>query len=81
MRQPTFEVIGPLSYTPTLARELEAAGWCAERKRGEPTWWRDPMGLVGIMRTGEAWLLMQRRKAHGVGGRSTKSPPGEWGDR
>ncbi len=66
MRRPTFDAIGPLTYTPTLARELEAAGWIADRRRGEPTLWRDPMGLVGRMRTGEAWLLMQRRAANGV---------------
>lgn len=62
-----FDVIGPLSYTPTLARALEGAGWCPERKRGEPTWWHDPMRLVGPMRTGEAWLLMMKRKANGIG--------------
>ena len=67
MRRPTFDVIGPLNYTPTLARELEAAGWLPERTRGEPVWWRDPMGLVGRMRTGEAWDLTQKRKANGVG--------------
>jgi len=67
MRQPTFEVIGPLHYTPTLARALEAAGWVAERKPGEPVWWRDPMGLVSErMRTGEAWMLLQKRIANGV---------------
>jgi hypothetical protein len=67
MRQPTFETIGPLDYTPTLARALEAAGWVAERKRGEPVWWRDPMGLVPErLRTGEAWQLLMKRKASGV---------------
>jgi hypothetical protein len=63
MRESTFEAIGPLTYTPKLARELGAAGWVAERKRGEPIWWRDPLGLVGKMRTGEAWHLMMKRKA------------------
>lgn len=66
MKQPTFDVIGPLAYTPTLARALEEAGWVAERERGEPVWWRDPMQLVGRMRTGEAWHLMMKRKANGV---------------
>lgn len=66
MRQITFEAIGPLDYKPTLARALEDAGWHAERKRGEPTWWLDPMGLVGRMRTGEAWHLMTKRKENGV---------------
>ena len=66
MRRPTFEVIGPLDYTPTMARQLEAAGWVARRTRGEPVWWEDPLGLVAPTRTGEAWLLMQKRKANGA---------------
>ena len=59
--------VEPHSYSPTMARELEAAGWRPERLRGEPVWWWDPMRLVGPMRTGEAWLLLQKRRAHGVG--------------
>jgi hypothetical protein len=68
MRKPTFEAVGPLTYTTTMARELENTGWMAVRKRGEPVWWLDPMGLVGRMRTGETWMLIQRRKANGIGG-------------
>jgi hypothetical protein len=66
MKDPSLQFIGPLDYTPTLARALEEAGWVAERKRGEPVWWTDPRGLVGRMRTGEAWHLMAKRRANGV---------------
>lgn len=62
-----FEWVGPLDYTPTLSRELEVAGWQADRVRGEPTLWRDPLGLVGRMRTGEAWNLMMKRRQNGIG--------------
>lgn len=66
MKRPSFDPIGPLSYTPTIARELEAAGWKAEREPHEPVRWRDPLGLEsGRLRTGEAWMLMQKRQRHG----------------
>ena len=68
MRQATFEPIGPLTYTPSIARALEAAGWHAERAPHEPVYWRDPLRLEGgRLRTGEAWNLMMRRRANGLG--------------
>ena len=50
-------------------RELEAAGWTRHVPRPkEPTYWNDPLGLLGERpRTEQAYEILCRRRAHGVG--------------
>ncbi len=46
---------------------LEAKGWRAVRKRGEPVWFRDPLGLQGgQLRIEDAYRLQLRRDASGI---------------
>jgi hypothetical protein len=45
---------------------LVGAGWTIDRKRGEPMWFNDPLGLTQRMRVEEAFELQLRRERSGV---------------
>lgn len=50
-------------------KALEAAGWKRYVPRPkEPTYWLDPLGLLGYKpRTNEAYDLLMRRQKNGIG--------------
>jgi len=46
-----------------MAKALDEAGWRAERRRGEPTWYFDPYGFeTKPLRVEEAFGLQEKRE-------------------
>lgn len=57
---------------------LEAHGWPAIRERGEPVWFKDPLGFAGNrMRAREAYELQKRREDNGIATQSRSETTGE----
>lgn len=55
-----------LMSKPMKTAWLAGAGWTIQRKRGEPMWFIDPMGLDGPFRVEQAFELQIRRERSGV---------------
>lgn len=51
-----------------MAAKLLVNGWTPSRVGHEPTFWADPLGLLGHReRTEGAFALLERRLANGIG--------------